>query len=88
MSAKLGGDAARMAYVDRQEDYGDPSANLSTCGTVWSEILGIEPIPPDMVALMMCSMKLIRAANRINRDDLVDAVAYLMLADDIREDAE
>lgn len=85
MSAKLGADAARMAYADRQQDYGDPTPNLSTIGAVWGEILGTDPIAPDMVALMMCGMKLVRATGRMNRDDLVDAVAYLMLADDIRE---
>lgn len=85
MSARLGADAARMAYSDRQQDYGDPTPNLSSIGAVWGEVLGCEPIPPDTVALMMCGMKLVRAAGRMNRDDLVDAVAYLMLADDIRE---
>lgn len=84
MTAMLGADAARMAYTNRQEDYGDPTPNLSSIGAVWGEVLGTDPIPPDTVALMMVGLKLVRAAGRMNRDDLVDAVAYLMLADDIR----
>jgi rhamnogalacturonyl hydrolase YesR len=37
-----------------------------------------------MVALMMAGLKLVRASRRVDRDDLVDAVAYVMLADDTR----
>ena len=86
MTARLGADAARMAYHDRQADYGDASGNLAAIGAVWGELLGTDPVPADMVALMLAGMKLVRATGRINRDDLVDACAYLMLADDVREE--
>ncbi len=85
MSARLGADAALMAYRDRQADYGDAADNLAAIGSVWAELLGMDTIPADTVALMLAGMKLIRASGRINRDDLVDACAYLMLADDVRE---
>ena len=85
MTARLGADAARLAYGDRLADYGDASGNLAAIGAMWAEVLGIDPIPADLVALMMVGLKLVRASGRNNRDDLVDAVAYLMLADDIRE---
>jgi hypothetical protein len=55
---------------------------------VWGELLGTDPVPADMVALMLAGMKLVRATGRINRDDLVDACAYLMLADDVREEGK
>lgn len=84
MGARLGADAARMAYADRQADYGDAADNLAAIGAVWAELLGLDALPADMVALMLAAMKLVRASGRINRDDLVDASAYLMLADDIR----
>lgn len=84
MGAMLGTDAARMAYEDRQADYGDAAENLGRIGAVWGELLGWGEIDPDMVALMLAAMKLVRASSRLNRDDLVDATAYLMLADDIR----
>ncbi len=84
MSARLGADAALMAYRDRQADYGDAADNLAAIGSVWAELLGMDTIPADTVALMLAGMKLVRASGRINRDDLVDACAYLMLADDIR----
>ncbi len=87
MTARLGADAALMAYENRQQDYGDAAANLSRIGEVWGTIMGTPPMPPDTVALMLCGMKVVRATRRVNRDDLVDAVAYLMLTDDIREDA-
>jgi hypothetical protein len=73
-----------MAYRDRQADYGDATDNLAAIGSVWAELLGMDTIPADTVALMLAGMKLVRASGRINRDDLVDACAYLMLADDIR----
>ncbi len=85
MSARLGADAALMAYRDRQADYGDAADNLAAIGAVWAELLGMDTIPADTVALMLAGMKLVRASGRINRDDLVDACAYLMLADDVRE---
>ncbi len=85
MSARLGADAALMAYRDRQADYGDAADNLAAIGAVWAELLGMDIIPADTVALMLAGMKLVRASGRINRDDLVDACAYLMLADDVRE---
>jgi len=84
MSARLGADAARLAYVERQQDYGDPTANLTSIGVVWGELLGIGELDADTVALMLAGMKLVRATGRLDRDDLVDAVAYLMLADDAR----
>lgn len=84
MGATLGADAARLAYLDRQDDYGDADDNLGRIGVVWGELLGVGEIDADMVALMLAGMKLVRASSRLNRDDLVDAVAYLMLADDIR----
>jgi hypothetical protein len=74
-----------MAYRDRQADYGDAADNLAAIGAVWAELLGMDTIPADTVALMLAGMKLVRASGRINRDDLVDACAYLMLADDVRE---
>jgi hypothetical protein len=74
-----------MAYRDRQADYGDAADNLAAIGSVWAELLGMDTIPADTVALMLAGMKLVRASGRINRDDLVDACAYLMLADDVRE---
>ena len=85
MSSRLGADAALMAYRDRQADYGDAADNLAAIGSVWAELLGMDTIPADTVALMLAGMKLVRASGRMNRDDLVDACAYLMLADDIRE---
>jgi len=74
-----------MAYRDRQADYGDAADNLAAIGAVWAELLGMDTIPADTVALMLAGMKLVRASVRINGDDLVDACAYLMLADDVRE---
>ncbi len=73
-----------MVREDRFDDYGDSDENLRHIGAVWGGILGQFRIPPDKVALMLAGMKLVRAANRKNRDDLIDAAGYLLLVDDAR----
>ena len=66
----------------RQHDYGDPSENLRRIGIVWGSLLNIDAIPPRKVAVMLAGMKVVRAAHRTNRDDLVDGIGYLYLADE------
>jgi hypothetical protein len=78
----LANEARRMVYGDRNRDYGSPERNLTKIGMVWGALLGIDPIPPRTVAVMMTGMKLVRAAGRTNRDDLIDGVGYLLLADE------
>lgn len=78
-------DAREMVYGDRHRDYGSPERNLTKIGMVWGALLGIEAIPPRQVAVMMAGLKLVRASGRDNRDDLVDGIGYLMLADEAAE---
>lgn len=75
-------DARKLVYGDRHSDYGSPERNLTKIGLVWGAMLGVEPIPPRTVAVMMAGLKLVRASGRTNRDDLVDGIGYLLLADD------
>ena len=82
ISASLTDDAISLVYGDRHADYGNPERNLTKIGMVWGALLGLDPIPPRTVAVMMVGMKAVRAAGRKNRDDLVDAVGYLLLADE------
>jgi len=74
--------ARSIVRGDRQKDYGNPEDNLTRIGIVWGALLMQDAIPPRTVALMLAGMKLVRASNRDNRDDFVDAVGYLVLADE------
>lgn len=67
----------------RQDAYGDPVENCDRIGRVWGAILGIEDIPPATVALMMTALKIVRetGTNVHHRDNLVDAAAYVRIAE-------
>lgn len=82
VSAALTDDAIELVYGQRHDDYGNPERNLKKIGMVWGALLGIEALPPRTVAMMLVGMKTVRAVGRVNRDDLVDAVGYLLLADE------
>ena len=65
----------------RHDEYGNPERNLTRIGQAWSSLLGLEePLGPDLVALMLAAMKLVRAAGRNHEDDLPDAAGYVLLA--------
>ncbi len=73
-------DAARMVQTDRQADYGTPEQNLGRISALWSAFLGTEIYPED-VSAMMVLVKLSRMKAGYKRDNTVDGVAYLLLAD-------
>lgn len=66
----------------RNDEYGDPQRNLRRIGIVWGAMLGTDAIPPRTVAILLAGMKVVRAAGRENRDDLVDLAGYTLLADE------
>ena len=79
-------DAARaIVKGQRQEDYGDASRNLTRVGAVWGALLGTSAINPRTVAVMLAALKLVRAAGRANRDDLIDGAGYILLADEAED---
>jgi Domain of unknown function (DUF6378) len=67
----------------RSEHYGPPVKNHRDIGVVWAVLLDLpEPIPPRTVAVMMAALKLVREGGpRRKRDNLVDAVGYLLIAE-------
>lgn len=77
-------DAAALIDGPRQDTYGDATENFRRIGAAWAAVLGLpEPIPARTVAWMMVSVKAVRdiAGTGDHRDNLVDAVGYLALAD-------
>jgi hypothetical protein len=72
-------EASCLLHDSRQETYGSFWENHRRIGVMWGEMLQLEePIPPDMVAVMMAIVKLSRIANdSTHTDNYIDAVAYL-----------
>ena len=73
-------DAVQLVNEDRQKDYGNPQENLGRISKLWSAYTGSELSPED-VAIMMALVKISRTKGCYKRDNAVDGVAYLLLAD-------
>jgi len=70
----------------RGQAYGTPAENLKRISTLWSMHLEFEINEYD-VAIMMVMLKLARNANDHKDDNLLDAAAYLALADSVKDKA-
>lgn len=78
-------EAIDLVSGDRQKAYGHPSKNFEDIARLWSVILGIE-VTPAQVGLCMVQVKLAREVFVPKRDNLVDAVGYLLAYDATKEE--
>lgn len=63
---------------ERQLHHGDFYSNFLKIGKVWGALLGIEPIEPYKVALMMDAFKTVRAFNNPEHEDnWLDKFGYI-----------
>lgn len=70
------GRAAGLVAGDRIETYGSPVAHFSRVARIWSEILGTE-VRPGQVIECMIALKLMRLAhNPEHADSWVDVAGY------------
>jgi hypothetical protein len=69
--------------------YGNHVKGSAELGKVWAAILSnyldteIEPIPPDIISLMMAAMKIMRMSQKSGRghyDSALDARVYIAMA--------
>lgn len=81
---------------ERGQYYGDVQRNHESIGLIWTGILGQavmsgrwahgEPIPPEIVCLMMVGVKLSREAYRHKDDNILDAKNYIDFASELSSD--
>lgn len=75
-------EARDIMRTERQGDYGPPEENMGRTAEIWSGILGV-PITARQVALCLVGVKLAREGYRHKHDNLVDGVAYLLIAEQL-----
>lgn len=73
-------EAIDLVTGDRQAAYGHPSRNFQETADLWSVVLGIQ-VTPEQVALCMVQVKIARELHNSKRDNLVDAIGYLLAYD-------
>ena len=71
-------EAKKLISGDRRKAYGPVEESFQRVANMWTAIAG-QPISREQVALMMVAFKLSREANSHKDDNIIDAVAYLLL---------
>lgn len=65
----------------RSKSYGAPDENMKRTAALWSAYLGVSVTPAD-VAMCMVLVKVARESKTHKRDNLVDGIGYLIVADE------
>jgi len=84
-------DRAKEATDGRMKTYGHPIHHFSLVGKLWEAYLGISPITPETVALMMILFKVARETLQPTKDTKTDIAGYarnLEMLEEKKEDAE
>ena len=76
--------AKTLIENDRQEQYGDPKENFNNIAKMWSVILNTE-VTAKQVCLCMSSLKVCREAYKSKEDNIIDAIGYLALIEEIEK---
>ena len=70
----------------KSDEYGPFNKKMQSIADIWSVLIG-KKIRPHQVALMYAAAKIVRANNEYKYDSYIDAINYLVQADEIhRED--
>lgn len=80
VDTSIAAEAMGLVSGERQAAYGHPYDNFLATAKLWSVILGME-VTPQQVALCMVQLKVARELNTSKRDNLVDAIGYLLTYD-------
>lgn len=79
--------AGALINGDREKDYGKPAVNFGKIAARWSQFLDVE-VEPWQVCLMMADLKVARLANGYHEDSVVDAIGYIALSKEVKQDNE
>jgi len=75
-------EAHDLVYGQRNQDYGPPTVDFTRTGKIWGAMLGIDPISPEMIALMMAALKISRLCQTPDHyDSRVDTIGYVLTLD-------
>lgn len=80
-------EAIDLVTGDRNDDYGDPADDFARIAMGWAEIVQA-PVDAEQVALMMVWLKVCREVNKPKRDNVVDAIGYLLTYDAVRAERD
>ena len=80
IDASIATEAVGLVTGDRQAAYGHPRDNFQETADLWSVVLGVT-VTPEQVALCMVQLKLARELHNPKRDNIVDAIGYLLAYD-------
>jgi len=75
-------EAGKLVGGERNDQYGPPVEGLERVAALWSGYLG-EPLTAIDVARMMVLLKVARMQRGYKRDSYVDAVGYILIAEDL-----
>lgn len=78
---------------ERELQYGSPKDSLAAIADVWSALLRNKLAPDEKitaseVALLMAGLKLVRESNLHKHDSILDGLAYIVLASQLREEEQ
>jgi hypothetical protein len=76
-------EAYLLVTNDRNLSYDHPAVNFRRIADLWSVVLGIK-VDPDQVGMCMVMVKLAREIHDHKRDNIVDAIGYLLTMDAAR----
>ncbi|KID12559.1 hypothetical protein GQA70_08590 [Ponticoccus alexandrii] len=80
--------AAQAVTVDRAATHGDAESSFATLAAVWSPLLGV-PVTAPQVALMLASLKIVRAwGNPGHTDNWVDLAGYAACGGEVAQAGE
>lgn len=78
--------AAELINGPRQQSYGHPKVNFARISQRMEQILGVE-IEPWKAAQILAELKMARLAKGWHEDSIHDAIAYLALMMELKDDA-
>ena len=76
-------EAYNLVTGDRQKSYDHPAVNFDRIARLWSVALDKE-ITPEDVAVCMVLVKIARQVHAPKRDNIVDAIGYLLTLEAVR----